>query len=877
LCYFQPLQHSSGNGMKKISRHQALSYTYAYIGGGHVDHWKYYDQADLDKHFIVQMLQLANRHLDRMSVYRDCMVMSRSDWLDFITSKTCVLCKRSLDDEASEEIEADEVLDDNCIMPKRLRGKSVAELRNCNVRVRHHYHGESYLSTQDNVLLHEPARYRGAAHLNCNLNLKSRTHLTVVLHNFGMFDSKLILEGCSKAGVKDITILAKSSEKILSLAIEGKIRFIDSNLHLTQSLSVLSDTLKKGGTDKFVCTRQMIPGRLEREYDLLLGKQAFPYEYVTLDNLDIYSTSLPPREAFFSSLKNSTVSEEEYANACKIYKSFDCKSLRDYLKLYNKLDVGILADVFEDHRKTCRIMYQVDPLNFLTLPSLAFNVGMSVSKQTLDYIQDVDLYLEVKRATRGGVVHFSTRYAKANLPTEPDYNPQLPESHLVQLDVNSLYSWAMSRCLPTRNFRKLTAEEVEVFDISTIDENGPKGYLLNVDVKVPRDEALHDFLSDLPPLPEKILISEDDYSSTQRRISNDNPTLKVPLGDEQYLCTLHNKKGYSAFIPTLKQAIDVGLIIEKVNYGYVYEQSPFVRDFSESNVAARANATSDSLKQTLKLILNAFYGRTGINTGAFRDFHIAVDHIRARELIRQSHFKSATVINEGMVLIEMMKKTNLVNNHSIVGAAILDTAKAYFFKVWYAMKRQFGNKIRLQYTDTDSYLVHIETSNLLESLSSIKIDGEELMDFSYLPDTVEFQAYKINNKNKGVMGKLKSETNEHEILEGIVLRKKQYALKLQNRPDKIKNRGQVKSFSSDITFESYKDTLFNGKILKTKLTMLRSIRMQLYNILMERLTLTPICTSRFLLPPLGVETLPFGHYKINSGIYDTVLEDVSEG
>jgi len=659
---FQPIEQADNNrsGMNVVSRHRALSFAYAYIGGGRVDHWKYYDQEDPDKEFVLQMLSLSKAHLDKMSVYRDTMVMSRGDWLDFVRSKTCVLCKRPLNDEVTDDVLADDVFEDKCVIPKRMRGKSRNELQKSNIRVRHHYHGDSYLNAEDNVLLHEPARYRGAAHLNCNLNLKSRTHLTVVFHNFGNFDSKLILEGCSKAGITDIQILAKSSEKILSLAIEGKIRFIDSNLHLTQSLSVLSDTLKKGGTDKFICTRQMIPGRLESEYELLLGKQAFPYEYINTNNIDSYSISLPPREAFFSSLKNSTVSEDVYKNACKIYKSFNCKSLRDYLRLYNKLDVGILADVIEDHRKTCRIMYQVDPLNFLTLPSLAFNVGMSVSRQTLDYIRDVDLYLEVKRATRGGVVNFSTRYAKANIPTEPDYNSELPESHLIQLDINSLYSFAMTKCLPTRNFRKLSQDEVEALDISNIDEEGPRGYLLNVDVKVPNSKVLHEFLADLPPLPERIVISEDDYSATQKRISREHPNLKTSIGEEQYLCTLYDKKGYSAFIPTLKQAIDVGLIIEKINYGYIYDQCPFVRDFSINNVTARANATSDSLKQTLKLILNAFYGRTSINTAAFRDFHIASDHIRARELVRQNHFKSCTVINEGMVLIEMLKKQTLL-------------------------------------------------------------------------------------------------------------------------------------------------------------------------------------------------------------------------
>jgi len=84
-------------------------------------------------------------------------------------------------------------------------------------------------------------------------------------------------------------------------------------------------------------------------------------------------------------------------------------------------------------------------------------------------------------------------------------------------------------------------------------------------------------------------------------------------------------------------------------------------------------------------------------------------------MVRQSNFNSATVLNEGMFLLEMGEKPNFANNHSIVGAAILDTEKAYFYKVYYRIKGQFKAKIKLLYTDTDSYLWQIETTNLLES------------------------------------------------------------------------------------------------------------------------------------------------------------------
>jgi rRNA-processing protein FCF1 len=129
----------------------------------------------------------------------------------------------------------------------------------------------------------------------------------------------------------------------------------------------------------------------------------------------------------------------------------------------------------------------------------------------------------------------------------------------------------------------------------------------------------------------------------------------------------------------------------------------------------------------------------------------------------------------------MKRKKVYLNNHQIIGAAILDLARAYFYKVWYAIKRQFMERVSCIYTDTDSLLLKLQTDNLYESLNAIRVDGEEIMDFSYLPNEEKYRKYR-SDKFKGVVGKLKSETHEKEILEVVVLKKKQYAL-LVNDPE----------------------------------------------------------------------------------------------
>ena len=65
----------------------------------------------------------------------------------------------------------------------------------------------------------------------------------------------------------------------------------------------------------------------------------------TFDRLD--ETRLPLREAFFNTLTESDLSEEDYEYALKIWNVFKCKTMRDFHTLYMKCDVALICDVFE--------------------------------------------------------------------------------------------------------------------------------------------------------------------------------------------------------------------------------------------------------------------------------------------------------------------------------------------------------------------------------------------------------------------------------------------------------------------------------------------------------------------------------------------------
>ena len=90
----------------------------------------------------------------------------------------------------------------------------------------------------------------------------------------------------------------------------------------------------------------------EDKLDLLTRKGIYPYEYVDSPE-KLKETQLPPKEAFYSRLNDEGISDESYAHVQKVWKAFEMKKLDDYHNLYNRVDVLLLSDVFENFRNIC--------------------------------------------------------------------------------------------------------------------------------------------------------------------------------------------------------------------------------------------------------------------------------------------------------------------------------------------------------------------------------------------------------------------------------------------------------------------------------------------------------------------------------------------
>ncbi|XP_018399567.1 PREDICTED: uncharacterized protein LOC108777234 [Cyphomyrmex costatus] len=334
---------------------------------------------------------------------------------------------------------------------------------------------------------------------------------------------------------------------------------------LASSLDKLASFLNK---DKLRVLRREFSHLSDENFNLLTRKGVFPYEYIDCSE-KLNESSLPPRESFYSSLTDDTVSESDYAHAVNVWQRFSIQTLSEYSDLYLKTDVLLLADVFENFRDSCVASYGLDPAYYYTLPGFTWDAMLKHTGVKFELLTDIDMVMFVERDIRGGLSQCSNRYARANNKYIPSYDPSKQSSYLMYYDVNNLYGWAMCQPLPYADFRWV--KNVQNFNFSTIALDSPTGYILEVDLEYP--QHLHDAHTDLPFC----------------------PTREKPPGkrDDKLLATLCDKQRYVIHYRNLQQCTRHGLRIAKVHRILQFTQSPWLRDYIELNTKFRTLAKND--------------------------------------------------------------------------------------------------------------------------------------------------------------------------------------------------------------------------------------------------------------------------------------------
>ena len=443
---------------------------------------------------------------------------------------------------------------------------------------------------------HFTGKYRGAAHNSCNLQCRKPMILPVIFHNLQGYDAHLFIKQLSRF-TGNLNCIPSTEEKYISFPKKIKvgeyqsqrtgetvssyfeIRFIDSFKFLQTSLANLVGNLQP---DDFHNTKETF----KQDIDLLTRKGVYPYDYIkSIETLS--ETQLPPKEEFYSKLNDEEISDDDYQHAIKVWNKFQCQTIRDYHDLYLKSDILLLADVFENFRKTCLHHYNLDPAHYYTSLGLAGDACLKETGQELQLSHDYDMLMMFEQGIRGGISHISKRYAEANNKYMINYDPDKTSSYIQYLDANNLYGWAMSQPLPTNGFKWMNDLTVDsVYDILQFwkTPSKKKGNIFEVDLDYPR--KLWKSHNDYPLAPEKMMVNDV----------------------EKLIGSFRPGKNYVVHYRNLTQYLQMGMRLTAVHRGISFLQSPWMEPYITKNTELSKTAANSFEKEFFKLMNNSVFG-----------------------------------------------------------------------------------------------------------------------------------------------------------------------------------------------------------------------------------------------------------------------------
>ena len=225
------------------------------------------------------------------------------------------------------------------------------------------------------------------------------------------------------------------------------------------------------------------------------------------------------------------------------------------------------------------------------------------------------------------------------------------------------------------------------------------------------------------------------------------------------------------------------------------------------------------------------------------------------KLTSKPTFVSSKIFNKNLAAVHKIKETLKLNRPAYVRMCILDLSKTLMYDFHYNyIKKEYGSRAKLLFTDTDSLTYELETEDVYKDLWKRK----ELFDNSDYPkgSPYEFQ------ENKKVIGKFKDGSCGKIISEFVGLRSKMYSYIMEDGKGGMTAKGIKKNIiKKNIMHEDYKNTLLNEEQMRHKMRTIRSVKHKLQSFEINKISLSCFDDKRYI-HDNGMSHYAYGHYKI---------------
>ena len=462
---------------------------------------------------------------------------------------------------------------------------------------------------------------------------------------------------------------------------------------------------------------------------------------------------------------------------------------------------------------------------------------LKMTKIELELISDPDMYLFLMDTIRGGISVCNKKHVIAdNKYINKDTKNK---KYLLYLDANNLYGFSMIQSLPYKNFKwsnNLTLDKIQTG-------------IYEVNIEIPTN--LHDKFKDYPLAPKIKNISENNLSEYQKYLNN-KLNIKCSEKDKKLILDLLPKKNYKIYYRNLEDYIKLGLKITKIHKILTFDEKPFLKNYIDLNTNLRKQAINDLEKDLFKLMNNAIFGKSMENVLNRSNIKlINNDPEKLLKLIRQPNFQNAYQISNKLCLVESKPVKTVFNQPIYLRACILETSKLHMYQFWYDhLKNKYNNKVELIYTDTDSFIIQVETDDIYKDM----LEDKNLYGFSEYPK--DHHNYDIINKK--VLMKFKDEMKSLIITEFIGLKPKMYSFNYIN-DDIIVNKNTHKGIKESIILkhDEYKRSLYKEELIYKEFYNLQLNKQNIYLDKINKIALNPFESKRYWID--NINSIPYGY------------------
>lgn len=554
---------------------------------------------------------------------------------------------------------------------------------------------------------------------------------------------KYLLSHLSEKALKNVYICPqRTSDTFISMTINRKIMFLDAEFHFNNQH--LHDLFNQLDDDDMFLMKASVDPKL---FNNMRKGLVFPHTYIK--NEDDWQRQMPKYEDFCDVTKLNSLTPDQYEHAVNTYAQANCKNMKEYGMLVLKSSVFGLSSLLTSYARWAMDLFGVMPLYDPSLASFSYGALHYVSKTDYEHLKSPQIIKRLESSLCGGISLCNIRNveAKSKRLGNHDVSPE-DTTEVVFFDFNLMYLGVCGNRLPYGDYKLLSQQETENFNVFDVDDEGDTWYICNVSLLYP--QSIHGLTQDMPLAFSRTSIKRDHL----KHIYNDiNSLLKhhdhTPLS--RISLDVKHKERIWLSHRNLRLFLKIGMQLVQVHEIISYRMKAHLSAFVDKCVEGRKTAKNSLFSSLAKGCGNLAIGKFIQSKQQIR-VAVCTNEKSANKLLAKSSFLDAHPINQNLALISMRRKKGFACKNMLIPYHILMESKYRLYDVVYNyLKPLWRERVSICYIETDSLILRITKAvNLLDDLKKLK----DILDLSSVP--IESGLYDDSRKQQPLLLKFEA-------------------------------------------------------------------------------------------------------------------------